>query len=97
MIISSSEKTGISRKRGSFSSKTGRKDIIRTLSSKPNGKIWLREKDFSILKIEWDQSSMGNIIGIMEVAEKLKAKPHITFVSEYAYEKTAFAFPANIL
>ena len=40
---------------------------------------------------------MGNIIGIMEVAEKLKAKPHITFVSEYAYEKTAFAFPANIL
>jgi len=59
------------------------------------GKVWLREKDLSILKIEWDQSSMGNIKGIMEVAEKLKAKPHITFVSEYGYEKHGIRFPSK--
>ena len=59
------------------------------------GKVWLRERDLSILKIEWDQSSMGNIEGIMEVAEKLKAKPHITFVSEYGYEKNGIRFPSK--
>jgi len=59
------------------------------------GKVWLREKDFSILKIEWDQSSMGNIKGIMEVAEKLKARPQITFISEYGYEKNGIRFPSR--
>jgi hypothetical protein len=59
------------------------------------GKVWIREGDFSILKIEWDQSSMGNIEGIMEIAEKLKAKAYITFVSEYGYEKNGIRFPSK--
>ena len=59
------------------------------------GKIWVRKNDFSILKIEWNQKSMRNFEKIEEVAKELGAEPHITFISEYTFEKNGIRFPSK--
>ncbi len=59
------------------------------------GKAWVRQNDCSIMKIEWNQLSMENIKGIEENARRLGAKPKITFVSEYAFEKNGIRFPSR--
>jgi len=59
------------------------------------GKIWVRKSDFSILKIEWNQTSMRNFKGIEETAKELNAKPRIIFISEYAFEKNRVRFPSK--
>jgi hypothetical protein len=58
------------------------------------GKIWIRKDDCSIMKIEWNQESMGNLERIEEEAQRLGAKPSLTFISEYAYEKNGIRFPS---
>lgn len=60
------------------------------------GKIWVKESDFSILKIEWEPESMKNYDIIKKVAEKYKATPKITLVSEYRVEKNEIRFPSKI-
>jgi hypothetical protein len=59
------------------------------------GKAWVRKSDCSIMKIEWNQESMGNIEKIRLEAQKLGAKPRITFTSEYALEKNGIRFPSR--
>ena len=59
------------------------------------GKAWIRKDDFSILKIEWYQRSMGNFEKIEEFAKELNAEPQITFISEYAFEKNGIRFPSK--
>jgi len=59
------------------------------------GKVWVRKNDFSILKIEWNQKSMRNFEKIEEVAKELGAEPHITFISEYTFEKNGIRFPSK--
>ncbi len=59
------------------------------------GKIWIRRSDFNILKIEWEQVSLENFEGVEKIAKRLKAKPKITFVSEYAFEKNGVRFPSK--
>ena len=58
-----------------------------------HGKIWIRKKDFAILKIEWNQESLENFEEIEKAAEKLEAKPEITFISEFGFEKNKIRFP----
>ena len=57
------------------------------------GKVWIRKKDFNILKIEWEQESMENFEEIEKIAEWFKAKPKITFVSEFGFEENKIRFP----
>ena len=57
------------------------------------GKIWIRKKDFAILKIEWEQESLGNFEIIEKLAERLNATPLITFISEFGFEKNKIRFP----
>jgi hypothetical protein len=57
------------------------------------GKIWIRKKDFAILKIEWEQESMENFEEIEKIAEGIKATPLITFISEFGFEKNKIRFP----
>jgi hypothetical protein len=59
------------------------------------GKIWVRKSDFSILKTEWNQQAVENYEKIEELAKKLRAKPLITLVSEYAFEKKGIRFPSR--
>ncbi|NOR53563.1 MAG: hypothetical protein GQ536_05705 [Candidatus Aminicenantes bacterium] len=55
----------------------------------------MKKSDFSILKTEWNQQSIENYDKIEELAKKLKAKPLITLVSEYAFEKKGIRFPSK--
>ncbi len=57
------------------------------------GKIWIRKKDFAILKIEWEQESLGNIEILERLAEELNMEPLITFISEFGFEKNKIRFP----
>ena len=59
------------------------------------GRIWVREDDASIVKIAWDQTSVGNFIMIQATAQKLKAEPRLTSVTEYTLEKNGIRFPSK--
>ena len=59
------------------------------------GKIWIRKRDFNILRIEWEQESLENFEEIEKIAKRLNAKPTIIFVSEYAFEKNEIRFPSK--
>lgn len=59
------------------------------------GKIWVSEKDSSVLRIEWEQRSIGNYAFLEERAKKYKADPVITSISEYGFEKHGLRFPSR--
>lgn len=61
------------------------------------GKVWIREGDFSIMKIEWEPESLKNYEVIEEIAKKLNAEPEIKLFSEYAFEKNGIRFPSRYL
>lgn len=57
------------------------------------GRIWVREDDSSIVKIEWEQESIQNYELAEEFAKKLNAKPELEFLAEYSFEKNGIRFP----
>jgi hypothetical protein len=59
------------------------------------GKIWVRERDFDILKVEYNQETIDNYEGIEETAAKLKARPLIKLITEYVFEKKGIRFPSK--
>jgi len=60
------------------------------------GKIWIKESDFSILKIEWVPESMREYERIKTVAKKYKGQPKITMITEFNIEKKGIRFPSKI-
>jgi len=60
-----------------------------------SGKIWVREDDFSILKIEWHPKSIGHFETVKQRAENYKATPLVTSISEYGFEKNGIRFPSR--
>ncbi len=58
------------------------------------GRIWIKEEDGSVLKIVWDQKSLGNYRTVKDWAEIHDAVPLITAVSEYGLEKNGLRFPS---
>ena len=59
------------------------------------GKIWVRKSDFSILRIDWNQTSIENYEILEDVAKKEKIKPRIILIAEYAFEKNGIRFPSR--
>jgi hypothetical protein len=59
------------------------------------GKAWIDKELGSILKIEWEGTSLGNYAGLLEVAKKLNAAPSLRFYSEYRFEKNEIRFPSQ--
>ena len=57
------------------------------------GKIWIRKKDFALLKIEWNPELLGNFEEIEKIGEVLNSTPRITFISEFGFEKNNIRFP----
>jgi len=62
-------------------------------SENPWGKIWVKDDDYSIVKIEWDQRSLPNLAVFEEDAKNFRAIPKITFNLEFGYEKNGIRFP----
>ena len=61
------------------------------------GKVWVKRKDYSILKIEFEPESLGNYQTILAIAKKINAKPRLILESEYDYEKNGIRFPSSYL
>lgn len=59
------------------------------------GRIWVREDDASILKIAWDQTSVGNFEIIQATAKKMNAEPRLNSFTEYGQEKNGLRFPSK--
>lgn len=80
----------------------GKKIVVIEAVPKPSlnrphcfGRIWIREDDASIVKIAWDQTSVGNFMMIQATAQELKADPRLTSVTEYTLEKNGIRFPSK--
>lgn len=64
-------------------------------SENPWGRVWVREDDYSIVKIEWDKRSLPNLEVFEEDAENFRARPEIKFNLEYGFEKNGIRFPSH--
>ncbi len=61
----------------------------------PYGRVWVVEGDGSVLKILWDQHSLGNFKTVEEWAIEHFAAPMITSFSEYGVAKNGLRFPSR--
>jgi hypothetical protein len=59
------------------------------------GRLWVREKDGAVLKIVWDQRSLGNYRDVEEWAKSHGAVAQITSYCEYGIEKNGLRFPSR--
>ena len=64
-------------------------------TNNPYGKVWVREGDFSIVKIEWDQRSLGNLDVLEHDAKRFMSTPEVEIYAEYAFEKNGIRFPSK--
>ncbi|MGD0782851.1 MAG: hypothetical protein ABSA30_08345 [Candidatus Aminicenantales bacterium] len=62
------------------------------------GKVWVREKDFAIVKIEWDQRCLGNFDQVKRTARMIGhgAEPRISIIGLYGIEKNGIRFPDRL-
>lgn len=70
----------------SFSYRAPRRGFVRT---------YVHEEDAGIIKIEWNQTSVGNFQIIRETADKLKAEPALVSITEYDVVKNGIRFPSR--
>ncbi len=58
------------------------------------GKVWVRAKDFAVVKIEWDQRSLGNYEKVLQMARTIgrEAEPRISITGYYGVEKNGLRF-----
>ena len=68
-----------------------------TADYNPGGKVWVREGDNAILKIEWDQKTMAGFKDISAAADAVNAIPMFILVTEYGVEKNGIRFPSRVL
>ncbi len=59
------------------------------------GRLWVRERDGAVLKIVWDQKSLGNYRDIEAWAKSHGAEARITAYCEYGVEKNGLRFPSK--
>jgi hypothetical protein len=60
-----------------------------------HGRIWVKNNDFSILKIEWNPEVIKDFKYTEELAKKYKSEPCVTIISEYKFEKKGIRFPSR--
>ncbi|MBN2206316.1 MAG: hypothetical protein JW742_02840, partial [Candidatus Aminicenantes bacterium] len=53
------------------------------------------EEDASIVRIEWEQTSIGNFEVIRETAERLEAEPALISTTDYGVVKNGIRFPSR--
>jgi len=59
------------------------------------GRLWVREKDGAVLKIVWDQRSLGNYRDVEDWAKSHGVEARITAFCEYGVEKNGLRFPSR--
>jgi hypothetical protein len=66
-----------------------------TIDYNPGGKVWIREGDNAILKIEWDPTTLPEYKDIKTAADAMNETPVFTLVTEYGVDKDGFRFPSR--
>lgn len=61
----------------------------------PYGRIWVKEDDGAVMRIVWDQESLGNFEGVEEWVRAHDAEPAITAITDYNIEKNGLQFPSG--
>jgi len=64
---------------------------------RPFGKIWVRESDFAILKIEYDQRSIKSLYAESQDCRREKGEPQFELTSEFDVEKNGIRFPSRLI
>jgi hypothetical protein len=67
-----------------------------TAEYNPGGKVWVRDSDNAILKIEWDQTTMAGFKDVLKAADAVNAIPMFTLVTEYGIERNGIRFPSRV-
>ena len=58
-------------------------------------KIWVRDGNFSLLKIERVQETLGDFEGFKRTSDGILLESHITYITEFLYEKDGIRFPTR--
>ncbi|OGD22250.1 MAG: hypothetical protein A2W03_09150 [Candidatus Aminicenantes bacterium RBG_16_63_16] len=58
------------------------------------GRIWLKQEDASVLRVDWDPSTFGKYESILLRAKKYKSEPQVTSRTEFGFEKNGLRFPS---
>ena len=58
------------------------------------GRIWLRQPDGCVLRIDWDPATFGHYENILANAEKYKSEPRVVSFTEFGFEKSGLRFPS---
>lgn len=58
-------------------------------------KVWVRDGDFGLLKIERVQKALGDFEGFKRTSDGVPLEPHITCITEFLYEKDGIRFPTR--
>jgi hypothetical protein len=59
------------------------------------GRIWVKEGDGSVLKIEWKPESIPNFEGLEARAKRYRSELSVTLITEYGFEKNGIRFPSR--
>jgi len=59
------------------------------------GRLWIREDDGSVLKIEWNPESLPDIANLEARARKYRSELAVSLVTEYGIEKNGLRFPSR--
>ena len=80
----------------------GEKTLIIDVTPRPwlthdilSGKIWVSDKDFSILRIVWDEKIMSSSGVIKQLAKEYDGEPRFIQITEYEFEKNGIRFPSH--
>jgi len=66
---------------------------VQTIDDNPGAKVWVREGDSAVLKIEWDPATLSEYEEIKAAAAAMDETPVISLITEYGIEKDGFRFP----
>jgi hypothetical protein len=59
------------------------------------GRIWIKEADGSVLKIEWKPESIPNFKNLEARAKRYRSDLSVTLITEYGFEKNGIRFPSR--
>jgi hypothetical protein len=59
------------------------------------GRVWIKEGDGSVLKIEWKPESIPDLNNLQIRAKKYQSELAVTLITEYGFEKNGIRFPSR--
>jgi tetratricopeptide (TPR) repeat protein len=61
------------------------------------GDVWIRDRDYRIIKIVWFPATLGNQNNLKSLGKLYRRNPKVTFISEFGTEKGGLNFPSRCM